>query len=162
MVSFPSMITSGIVLFAQACSRKSLDTSTISFPLHFIVNLSFSGWSSSLVTVATCVASRLYVSMILITYASCSGSITIAILSCDSASAISVPSSHWYLSGTLSRSMVIPLVNSPIITDIPPAHPSLHLFIYLAIRGSHSAFIIFLSSTGFPLCTSVPAELSEF
>lgn len=83
------------------------------------------------------------------------------ILSWDSDNAISVPSSHAYFNGALSRSISNHLDNSPIITDIPPAHPSLHLFTNFAKRGSKNSLVNFLSSTGFPLCTSAPSSVTD-
>lgn len=53
------------------------------------------------------------------------------------------------------------LASSPIITDIPPAHPSLHFLTSLAKRGSINSLVSFLSSTGFHLCTSAPSVVTD-
>ena len=79
---------------------------------------------------------------------------TIAILSCDSEMANSVPSNHEYLVGTLSKSISSHLVNSQIATETPPAQKSLHFLTNLVNLGSRNNLDNFLSSTGLPFCTS--------
>ena len=70
--------------------------------------------------------------------------------------ASSVPSNPSYFLGTLFKSISIPLHNSPIATDTPPAPKSLHLFIIWATSLFLKSLWIFLSVGAFPFWTSAP------
>ena len=85
----------------------------------------------SSVTTATSVASRFSSLAYFMNSATSLGSITTAILSCDSEIAISVPSRPAYFLVTLSRLISRPSANSPMATDTPPAPKSLHFLINL-------------------------------
>ena len=120
------------------------------FPLQCILTLFVS------VTLATVVASRFSSCAYLMNSASLSASTTTAILSWDSEIASSVPSRPSYFFGTRSRLISRPSASSPIATETPPAPKSLHLLMRVATSFLLNILWIFLSTGGFPFCTSAP------
>ena len=140
--------------FANCCAplvfRKSLERSSMHFPLQYILTLFVS------VTSATVVASRFSSCAYLMNSSSLSASTTTAILSCDSEMASSVPSRPSYFFGTRSRFISSPSASSPIATETPPAPKSLHLLIRVATSFLLNILCIFLSTGGLPFCTSAP------
>ncbi len=129
---------------------KALEMFTVSFPRQNIRILPES------LTFAITVASTSSESARDFTRSTFSGEITTAIRSCDSLTAISVPSSPEYFSGTASRFTSSPSANSPTATLTPPAPKSLHRLISLVNSGLRNNRCNLRSSGAFPFWTSAP------
>jgi len=85
-----------------------------------------------------------------------------AIRSCDSLIASSVPVKPSYFFKTASKSISSPGASSPTATQTPPAPKSLHLTTFSETALFLNNLWIFLSSTGFPFWTSAPAVSIDF
>ena len=81
---------------------------------------------------------------------------TTAIRSWDSEIVSSVPSRPSYFFGTRSRLMSRLSASSPIATDTPPAPKSLQRLISVETSFLRNSLWRFLSTGGFPFCTSAP------
>ncbi len=145
------MVTTAIASWcAPFVSRKAREILTIS------LSLQTSTRRGSSVTSATTTASR-FSSLAKASIASTFfGSTTIAMRSCDSEIASSVPSSPAYFFGTLSSCTRSPSASSPIATETPPAPKSLHFLIKCATSGRRNNLCNFRSVGAFPFCTSAP------
>ena len=157
--SFPSIslfklnfgVFSIVILIFEAAPfvfKKSLEISTIAFPLYFITSL-----FESLIS-ATWYASKFSSFANSINLSKFCFSITTAILSCDSEIASSVPFNPIYFTLTLFKSISSPSASSPIATETPPAPKSLHFLINFVTFLFLKSLWIFLSTIAFPFCTS--------